>query len=250
MTSPVVLGASRETGAALIVSLLATTLIAAIGLGLVTMSTIERAVAGYARESGDGLYAAEAIVHRALDDLWTAPEWHDAVSGLTRSSFVDGSTNPVTSSGPIDLLAITAAFQSRSDDEGRWGLNNPVWRLYAYGPFDRLVGATLGTPAYLIAWVADDPAELDDNPASDSNGVVLVRGRALGRGGLVREVQTALKRMVPYSSGPSEGPPTGGISGPSPRVGLARILRDPVAVVGSRQVTSPAVQILAWREVR
>jgi hypothetical protein len=239
-----------DQGVALVVSLLATTLIAGIGLGLLTMSTTERLVAGYARESADGLHGAEAIVERALDDLWGVPLWNDAVSGVARSSFVDSSTSPATPAGSLDLIAMTSALQARSDAEGRWGPNNPLWRLYAYGSLEALVGAgSVGTPLYLAAWVADDSSELDGNPATDSNGVVLVRGRALGRAGLVREVQITLKRASPYSSerpGGAAAPPDRTASG----VWLARILRVPFEVVGSRQVGSPGVQILAWREVR
>jgi hypothetical protein len=214
------------------------------------MSTTERLVSGYARRSVDGLHGAEAIVERALDDLWAMPLWNDAVSGVARSSFVDSSTSPVTAAGPIDLVAMTSALQTRSDADGRWGPNNPVWRLYAYGSLEALVGAgSVGTPLYLAAWVADDPSEVDGTPAADSNGVVLVRGRALGHAGLVREVQITLKRASPYRSDPPGGAaadPNRGSSG----VWLARILRVPLEVVGSRQVGSPGVQILAWREVR
>src|SRR5262249_36902952 len=53
-----------------------------------------------------------------------------------------------------------------------WGMNNPRWRLYAYGRLrDLLPGADLSVPWYVALMVADHPL---------ASGAIAVRAEAFG----------------------------------------------------------------------
>ena len=66
----------------------------------------------------------------------------------------------VTACSASDLTANTA--------QRPWGANNPVWRLYAYGPLSSLLAAGMvDSNFYVVVMVADDPSENDDDPLHD-----------------------------------------------------------------------------------
>ena len=45
-----------------------------------------------------------------------------------------------------------------------WGANNPVWRLFAYGPISILLPAPdVNSAYYIVVMVADDPSENDND---------------------------------------------------------------------------------------
>jgi hypothetical protein len=84
-----------------------------------------------------------------------------------------------------------------------WGANNPVWRLYAYGPLSGL-GADVRSPFYVVVLVGDDPAETDGDPLHDGtspsnpgSGLLSVRALAFGAAG----VQQAVDATISVTSG-------------------------------------------------
>ena len=92
-------------------------------------------------------------------------------------------------------------------DERPLGLNNPRWQLYAYGPVvDMLPTETLNSDMYVIVWVADDPADCDNNPLVDGGpqagscaanigyGVISMLAYAYGAGGVRRVIETTVAR--------------------------------------------------------
>jgi len=86
---------------------------------------------------------------------------------------------------------------NRSAATRPFGLNNPRWRLFAWGPAERLVGD--GVAGYVAVWVADDPEEQDDDPSTDGGaeggrGVLLVTAQAFGPGGIRCTVEVAVGR--------------------------------------------------------
>ena len=91
--------------------------------------------------------------------------------------------------------ALTAVTEERP-----WGLNNPRWQLYAYGPLSRLLPAgAIDSPMYVVVWIADDPAENDDDPLADGvdvvnpgKGIAMMRAHAYGPGGVRRVVEVTL----------------------------------------------------------
>jgi len=185
-----------DDGSALIIALIATVLLTSLGLGLAFLTDTERTVASNYRAGNEALYAADAAVERVMQDVLLVPQWNDILSGAVKSSFVDTTLTPTMPSGwPADLTALTAEVQAQSDATAPWAANNPVWRLFAYGPMSDMLGTTtIDNGTYLAVWVADDPAEVDDNPAVDTNGVVTVLGQAIGLGGTTRAVEVTLAK--------------------------------------------------------
>jgi hypothetical protein len=186
----------NDTGTAIVIALVATVLLSALGLGLVLMSNTEGAIATNFRDGSETLYAADAAVERVVQDILLVPRWNDILSGAAKSAFVDTTLTPTTPGGePLDLVAMTAEVQAQSDSTSPWGLNNPVWRLYAYGPLTDLSGTgTIGSTAYVVVWVSDDPSETDNDPSADANGVVTLLAQAIGRTGSMRFVEVTVAK--------------------------------------------------------
>ena len=96
---------------------------------------------------------------------------------------------------PLDLVALTTEVQAESDAVAVWGANNPSWRVYASGSFDAAAGTILpAAAAYLVVWVADDPSEADNNPAADTNEIVLLHGLAVNGLGMRSAAQVTAQR--------------------------------------------------------
>jgi hypothetical protein len=158
-----------------------TVLLQALGAGLVTLSISERLIASHHRGSAESRYAAAAVVERVVDDLQLTADWNGVLGGSVRSTFLDGNSSPATPwGGVLDLNQLTAALQAESDREAARGPDNPEWRLFASGPLSALLPAGVSGAFYLVAWVADDVADGDGSPAVDTNGVVSLRGLAIG----------------------------------------------------------------------
>ena len=180
-----------------VVAIVTTVLLNALGLGLVSLSNTEATIASNYRQASQMLYAAEAAADCALADLARAPSWDSVFTGATRSTFRDTTLTPVLRTGEhVDLAALTAVLQAATDAELRRGADNPRWRLFLYQPLAR-VARTSRAEEYVVAWVADDASEADGNPAIDSNGIGTVRAQALGPQGAQRTVEaTVVKNDV------------------------------------------------------
>ena len=166
-----------DRGAALLVVLLIAALLAGLGSGLVVLTTTEMQIAANHRTAGETLYAAEAIVDRAVRDLRAAPQWTAVLNGTTPSTFCDATRRPtLRSRETVDLDAITVELQAESD--AAWGANNPVWRLYAWGALASMGGGLDRASSYVAAWVSDDPSERDGNPLQDTNNRIRLHAEA------------------------------------------------------------------------
>ena len=178
------------------IALVATVLLSALGVGLVLMSNTEGAIATNFRDGSETLYAADAAVERVVQDILLVPRWNDILSGAAKSAFVDATLTPTTPGGePLDLVMMTGEVQAQSDATSPWGLNNPRWRLYAYGPLSDLSGTgMIQSSAYVVVWVGDDPSETDNDPSADTNGVVTLLAQAIGRTGSMRYVEVTVAK--------------------------------------------------------
>jgi hypothetical protein len=186
-----------DRGAAVIVALLASGLLAALGLSLVLLGDMERRVAANYASSLEGFYGVDAAVDRAMQDLGLLPQWDAVLSGIVQSSFTDASRRPALAPNEvIDLDALTIDVQSASRAAGSLGANTPVWRLFAWGPISRMgpVGWVDSAP-YIAVWIADDPSETDGNPAADANGIISVHAESFGLGGARRMVEATVARV-------------------------------------------------------
>ena len=214
----------RDDGIALIVALLATLVLSALGLSLMVMASTETLIAGNYRDAVEAFHAADAGLERVIAELAMTPDWAavlgapGGVRSAAPSRFSDGTSSAVLADGrTLDLLKMTnllncphvfppsatpctAAQMDHAAGERPWGGNNPRWRLYANGRLSA-VAAGIDSPLYVTVWVADDPAETDGDPARDGTeasnpgaGVLQVRSEAFGSGGARRAVEATLGR--------------------------------------------------------
>jgi hypothetical protein len=96
-----------------------------------------------------------------------------------------------------------------STEERPWGMNNPRWKLYAYGPMkDMLPTDTINSSDYVVVWIADDPSETDQNPLKDGEanidpsypngnpgkGVLAMHAEAYGPWGVKRVIEVTIAK--------------------------------------------------------
>ena len=200
-----------ERGAALIVALMATMLLTALGMAAVLVSNTEGMITANYRRSSEAIYAADAAVEMAVQDLLMVPRWNDVISGgavgspavsSMTSSFVYGSASAefdIPAGGKITLCcsssSVSGQLQSETNAANLWGVNNPSWRLYAWGPLASILPTqTVGSDAFVAVWVADDPSESDGNPMVDANGVLTLHAEAYGAGGTRKIIEVTVAR--------------------------------------------------------
>ena len=174
-----------QRGIALILVVLVTSFLSAIGLGLALIVIMDRLATGNQRGSVAMLYAADAAIELAARDLALIEDWNLALAGTSRGSFVDGPAGGlrgIPGGGMVDLTAATNhlncgkatpctdAQMDASSKERPWGANNARWQLFAYGPFGAIGPLARPAPCYVAVWVADDGHEEDAEPLRDGEG--------------------------------------------------------------------------------
>jgi Tfp pilus assembly protein PilX len=206
---------ASERGAALIVALMAMLLMSALGLALVLTTATETMISSNYREGREGLYAAEAGIERAIQDLIFS-DWNDVLSGNARSAFADGVPGERTLPSGLRLNLIevanlancgrrsgcTQADLIAHTPDRPWAENNPVWQLYAYGPLSDLVpDGTIDSLFYVVVMIGDDPSETDGDPLTDGaglanpgRGVLTLRAEAFGPRGARRVIEATVAR--------------------------------------------------------
>jgi hypothetical protein len=174
----------REDGIALIVAMMAMLLMTALGVALVLTTSSETMIAGNFRNSQEALYAADAVVERAMDDILTVPDWNKLLDGSTQSAFVDGAPSGVRTLPDGSTFDLTQALNIANCDHvapctdaemnalsasRQWTTNNPRWKLYAYGKLADMLPATdtINSAYYVTVMVGDDPSDNDDDPLHD-----------------------------------------------------------------------------------
>ena len=95
----------RDTGAALLLALLATLMLAALGGGLIALSDTEANLAHNHRASAELLYAADAAVERALTEIRAAATFTDVLTGSVRSPLFAATPLPMAPWGVTRTLA-------------------------------------------------------------------------------------------------------------------------------------------------
>jgi hypothetical protein len=178
----------RENGAAMLMALIALSLLTAFGVAMLLTSSSEVRIAGTFRDQRSAIYAADAIVARAADELIGAPDWNALLDGSLTSTLVDGpptGMRTLPDGAIIDLVQIvnmancekrtTCAVSDLSAVTAHrpWGTNNPRWQLYAYGPLHNMLpDGAVDSPWYLLLLVGDDPLKAAD--------VIALRAEAFG----------------------------------------------------------------------
>lgn len=208
-----------QRGIALILALLVTSFLSAVGLGLAVVVFMDRLATGNVKGSVALLHAADAGLELAAHDLARA-DWDAVLAGAEQASFSDGDPTGVRAipgGGAVNLTAetnamncgkptaCTTAQMDADSDERPWGVNNPRWRLYAYGPLENLPEVVRPTPCYLAVWIADDTGERDGDPLADGDeagrGVLRVRAAAFGPLGSRHAIEAELARVCFNANG-------------------------------------------------
>jgi len=172
--------------------LMLSAVLSGLGLGLVTLTNTETAIAANYREASDVLHAADAAAECALADIRRASSFTSVLAGASPSSFRDASLTPMTPSGvTLNLPALTATLQAESDTATGLGANNPRWSLWVNRSMASIVASPAAT-TYAVAWVADDPADGDNDPLRDSNGILTVRAMAFGQFGTRKTIEVTM----------------------------------------------------------
>ena len=188
-------------------ALLAVALVISVGLVVaavvVLLGASESRVAAAHREGVEARYAAESALDRALLDLQAIASWDDVLAGYQTASLTVGGPLVVAGSTSVDLVAETGRLQAATNALPGHGPDTPRWRAFLWAPLVDVVPATadLESPLVVVAWVADDEAELDGDPEDDGNQAVWVHAAAFGPGGTSRRVEALAAR-----SGPSPAP--------------------------------------------
>ena len=206
---------TSERGIALVVALMATLLLTALGIGLVMTTMTETTITTNYRDSGEALYAADAGVERVMQDLLTIPDWNRILTGSVQSAFVDGApggTRTLSDGQTLDLTAATnmlncgktgncsVAEMEAWSLERPYTVNNPRWQLFAYSPLANIIETgTVLSGMYIAVWIADDPAETDGNPLADGGqpggrGVLMLRAEAFGPSGAHSVIEVTVAR--------------------------------------------------------
>jgi len=170
-----------EDGIALVVALMATTLLLALGSALVLLTTTETKVAANDHDGAEAFYAADSAVALAVGELRDDADWSGALDGSRVSTLADG----LPSGGRVlpDGDVIDLDLERPTDDSGK------MWRLYGYGWLATwLPGASVDARIYVAVWLRGDPAGDPDT--------LTVRGRAYGPQHARRAVEVVIRRHV------------------------------------------------------
>ena len=190
----------NESGAAVLIALVITMLLAVLGVGMLTLTSTETMIAASYRHAQEASFGAEAALERAMTDLAVIVDWTVVVgTPNVMSSLNDGATSVRLPDGrAVSLASLSTDRQRESDNSAgpaMYRADNPQWRLFAHAPIqDLLSSPATSPPLYLLVWVADDGSDGDGDPARDSNGRVIVHAEALGSGGARRGVEAVVAR--------------------------------------------------------
>ena len=187
---------------AIILALMAMLLMSTLGTAVILTTSTESVIAVNFRNAQEGLYAADASLELAIADLDAQPDWNAVLDGQTPSVFVDGpplGSRRLSDDAPLDLGQMVTVLNSA---QRPWGPNNPVWRLFVYGPLSALFpDHPIDSAFYVVVMVADDPAENDDDPLRDGHtaenagsGVLVLRAEAFGPRGTHQAVEATIAR--------------------------------------------------------
>ncbi len=166
---------NKDRGAALVVAMMAVALLAALGLSLSVLTSVEMKVAANYTDAHEMMAAAETALEFAVRETLSIGDWSGIVAGNTRSVFVDGAPGgprTLADGSTVDLTALTAAL-----DDGSW-------HLFAYGTLSHL--ENLRSNAYIVVWAAPYPEGQD--------AVLALRADAFGSSGTRRAVQATISR--------------------------------------------------------
>lgn len=184
----------NDGGSALVVTLLTTLLMAGLAGGLTITVMTEEAIEANHRRAVAGLYAADAMLARAVADVADQPQWRSLLDGAVPTTLQVGSPIRTLADGSsVDLARVTNVLQ-RELDRAR-GAGAPRWRLYAWGWHGDLVtGAPQDRLMLVAAWVRDGVDGAAPVESGDAEERIVVHAAAFGPFGTRRAVEALLRR--------------------------------------------------------
>lgn len=181
-----------ERGAALVVTLMITALVAGLGGALLLVTSVETTIEAHHQRVHSVRQAADAGLACAVAGLRATPDWSQALAGApppVAPCLAPAALPPPWLGGePIHPAALTALLQAATD--ARYGAipDLPRWTLWVTGH------APTGDGTVVLAWIADDADDGDGDPGSDANGIVWVRAAAYGRGHARSIIEALIRR--------------------------------------------------------
>jgi hypothetical protein len=203
----------------IVIVLLTTLLLTAMGAALALASAMEVTIAGHFQRGHEVRHAAAGAFELGALELRSLPDWNGVLDGSVRSA---SSAAPPTgvrrvAGQAIDLNQLkslldcqqltpcTNAAVAAITAVRPWGADNPRWRLFREGPWTAVAQAP--SPLYTVVLVADDAAEDDGDPSRDAlagrpgAGRIRARAEAFGPTGAHAAVEALLERNA---ANPSE----------------------------------------------
>jgi len=213
------------------------------------LSVVDQSMASNFRDAERAMDAADSMGSYAVAALTPLATWSYALQPDGHAAFAEDSLIAVTPwRETIDLAAETVELQRRSTIRPRFAVDPPLWRLFAWGRLDDLFpGSPSALSPYVVAWVADNPADGDGDASVDRDGVMVLRAVAF-LGTLRHTVEIFLRREdadTTVSTSPEAGDEPAGQQGDS---GMAGIL--PSGGAGELAASGgERLRVLSWRDV-
>lgn len=212
-------------GMAVLTVLLWLSLLATAALGVALATAAEAPATGAQHDRLRLVHAAESAVSLAVSALAAERDWSTVLAAGPATPYADGAPGLRAIGGAsLDLVAETwwrtCGRRTACDDPSTdttttdrpWGVRNPRWRLAVHVPLAAVEPEAASVcPCYLVAWIADDPADADGDPRADApmgvagHGVLLVRGLAMAARGTVAEVEAVVAQPCRRSGAPCGG---------------------------------------------
>jgi len=194
-----------EHGTVLIATLMVLTLMGTLGAALALAVSTESVTAANYEAAQQTLYAADAGIERTVGELRGLPSWRSVPGPASTSGsgdFNDGSSVARAPDGAtLDFAQLTARRQTESNALHPNTPDRPAWHLFAHASMNRIAAGSANASPYVIVWVADDPDDLDADPATDTNDVVMVHAEAFGIRGSRRAIEATIQREEAMAAG-------------------------------------------------
>jgi hypothetical protein len=143
------------------------------------------------------MYAAQAVVAVALQNLDRAADWNAVLAGSRQAAFADGfvaDPRRIPGAGTVIVCCGDGSLTARAQSESGHG-----WQPFGWQSLSGLINEPRAPRHYVVAWIADDPGDADGDPASDSNDRIAVRAESIAPLG-VRKVIEVLIERAPFDA--------------------------------------------------
>lgn len=190
---------------AILTALMATLLLTGLGVAIAMLGIEESMLSLHERSARALRQAASAGAQLAVADLRLAPSWDPLLVAASTpplsavpGRFLDSTPTPAAPwnrADPIDLIAATADLQAATTTSRGPADAVQAWRLYLSGPFARAAPSGGAGPWYVAVWIADDKADIDGDPAVDSNGLLSVHAVAYGPADAAVALDLTIRRL-------------------------------------------------------